>query len=722
VKIADSQQEQENKRLHALAEFQLFDTPPEEAFDRLTALAARLFEVPIVLITLVGRNKQFFKSRQGISICETAREVSFCSHAIAQDDILLISDALKDPRFATNPLVLGYPFIRFYAGKPLVTATGDRLGTVCIIDSVPRDGLSRSEEQNLIDLTALVMDRMELHRLQSLRSVSQQRFESIASTSPDAIICSDISQGITFWNAAAQKMFGYKPSEMLGQMAAKIISVQDIPVYKEEFLKLRHGQGSALEGKVFPLRGLRKEGVEFPAEVSLSAWQDGDRTSIGIIVRDVTERHESEARLFRLASLDMLTGLANRAAWYRQLALKIANNRPFTILLLDLDGFKAVNDGYGHAAGDMVLCRVASLLEDICKDAVVNARLGGDEFAILLAGAYEDSIDTMASSLLQRLLKPVYYEETLIEIRASLGIAQYPTHGKDERDVMKAADLALYRAKANGKGRYELFIPEFREVDKAKRTFENELNQALIKREFILAYQPKFFSDLLQLAGCEVLLRWAHPTRGMLKPSSFIETLSVSPFSGDVGEWIIKEAFAQMNQWCREYPFLTCSINLFTSQLLHDGLVNCVRETVGIHSTPSFINFEVDEAVLISADVIMQERLHALNHLGVQITVDHFGKHTAALSLLCQEFVSSLKIDKRLTHDIDVNMRVTKLVSAIVASGRQLGLMTSAGGVETQNQLDHLIRAGCQIVQGNYLSQPLDAAQFSELLHQYAKK
>ncbi|MGC6388887.1 putative bifunctional diguanylate cyclase/phosphodiesterase [Ewingella sp. S1.OA.A_B6] len=719
--VYSRQQQEENRRLHALAEFQLIDTPPEDGFDRLTTLAARLFEVQIVLITLVGRDKQFFKSRHGIAICETARDVSFCSHAIKQDDILFIPDALKDPRFATNPLVLGYPFIRFYAGKPLVTATGDRLGTVCLIDSVPRDTLSPIEEQNLNDLTALVMDRMELHRLQSLRSVSQQRFESIASTSPDAIICSDLIEGITFWNAAARKMFGYEPSEMLGQTAAKIISMNDIPVYKEELSKLRRGQGSTLEGKVFPLRGLRKAGTEFPAEVSLSAWRDGKRTSIGIIVRDVTERHESEARLFRLASLDMLTGLANRSAWYRQLVLQKSSNVPFTILLLDLDGFKAVNDAYGHAAGDMVLCRVAYLLEDLCEDAVINARLGGDEFAILLAGIEEHNIDTLASGLINRLLKPFYYEETLIEIRASMGIAHYPMHGKDEGEVMKAADLALYRAKANGKGRYEIFLPEFREVDRAKRTFENELNQALIKKEFILVYQPKFFSDSLQLAGCEVLLRWAHPTRGVLKPSSFIETLSVSPFSADVGEWIIKEAFTQMIQWRREYPFLTCSINLFTSQLHHDGLGSCVRETIGISATP-FINFEVDEAVLINTDMVVQERLHTLNRLGVQITVDHFGKYTAALSLLCQEFVSSLKIDKRLTQDIDVNMQVTKLVSAIVASGRQLGLVTSAGGVETKNQLDHLLLAGCQIVQGNYLSKALDAEQFSELLQQYAKK
>lgn len=205
----------EQLRLTALHEYQLIDTPPEEDFDRLIALAARLFDVPIVLVSLVDRDRQFFKARIGLDVCETSRDVSFCAHAIIQDDILLIPDAVKDPRFASNPLVLGPPFIRFYAGKPLVAPGGERLGTVCLIDTKPRHTFGAEDRKNLSDLAALVMDRMEVRRLEHVRSVSQARFENIAATSPDAIICSNAEGEVTFWNRSAERLFGYSAAEIV---------------------------------------------------------------------------------------------------------------------------------------------------------------------------------------------------------------------------------------------------------------------------------------------------------------------------------------------------------------------------------------------------------------------------------------------------------------------------------------------------------------------------
>lgn len=231
----------EDARISALADFHLMDTPPEEEFDRLAELAARLFKVPTVLISLIGNDRQFFKARVGFDPCETSREISFCAHAIMQDDILFIPDALKDDRFAKNPLVLGPPFIRFYAGKPLVTPTGEKIGTVCLIDSQPHQTFSAEDRKNLSDIAALVMDRMEMRRLEIARDVSQTRFENIASTSPDAIICYNDREEITFWNRAAEKLFGYSAQEAANRNVQIIVPVSLQPIYQSELqLSLIH--------------------------------------------------------------------------------------------------------------------------------------------------------------------------------------------------------------------------------------------------------------------------------------------------------------------------------------------------------------------------------------------------------------------------------------------------------------------------------------------------
>ncbi|KJV25399.1 bifunctional diguanylate cyclase/phosphodiesterase [Pantoea sp. SM3] len=697
-----------------MAPYQQPDALPENALDRLTTLAARLFRVPTAFVSLIDDQRQFFFSRYGLSITGTVRSVAFCDHTLAQGEILCVPDALDDPRFRDSPLVLGYPHIRFYAGIPLSTPDGHHIGTVCLTDTQPRPPLTDADRQHLTDIAALVMDRMEVHRLEVLRHASQQRLESISATSPDAIICTDLQRGITFWNSAATGMFGYGPQEMAGQYVAGLIPERCQTDYRNELERLTADEAAISLPRTLQIWGLRRDGQEFPAEVSFSGWMEGGERLVGMIVRDVTARHESEARLCELASLDMLTRLASRGAFMQQLGQLTEAGVPYTLLMTDLDGFKEVNDTLGHAAGDALLCHVAEQIRLVCADAVTAARLGGDEFIILLPGESAGAGLT-AERLIAAVQTPFSYHGSPVVVGASTGIAAFPEHGEDASAVMSAADLALYRAKASGKGCSVLFRPEFLAAEQRRRRFERELETAVRQQQFILHFQPRYDAGSGRLIGCEALVRWAHPARGLLLPAEFIEMLVKSPLSVTLGNWVISTALAQVRQWQVRSPRLRVSINLFPRQLSGTGLESVLREAAGGDAT--FVDLEVDEPLLTGLVEEAPAQFAAIRRTGAAFVIDHYGRTLGAISLLRHGFVSGFKIDKSLTHELGTSMRVRMMFRAIAALGKSLGLSVAAEGVEDTAQRAFVTTAQCDIMQGNGLCRPLTAAAFEALLH-----
>ncbi|MEQ7920266.1 EAL domain-containing protein [Xanthomonas sp. WHRI 1810A] len=704
----------EEKRLSALAEYRVLDTPQTGDFDRLAHLAACLFHVPIVLISLVARDRQFFKARVGLDICETSREVSFCAHAIMQDDILFVPDALKDPRFSSNPLVLGPPFIRFYAGKPLVTPKGYRLGTVCLIDSEPRTTFIEQDRHNLTDLADLVMDRMETRRLEYVKTVSLARFENIAATSPDAIICSDIDGQITFWNRAAEKLFGYSASEIKDKSGAVIVPESWRDIYESELERLRRGEKMVRADQTVELSGLHRDGSEFPAEFSLSTWGEGDKTNIGAIVRDITERRQNEERLFRLASLDPLTDLPNRSAWRASLTATLDGNKPATIFLFDLDGFKDVNDTLGHSAGDAVLKDVALRLKSTCKNSLTLARLGGDEFVALMAGNDVRAARTLAEELVLAISEPYEFAGHLISIGVSIGLSFAPIHGRSSEELLGAADLALYRAKAAGKGRYELFVPAFRDVAIARRTFERELQLAFENNEFELFYQPQITTSTHKLTGAEALMRWHHPSRGLLSPASFMSVLSEKPLAAAVGAWALRTACEQAVKWRKDVPDFRISVNLFDAQLRSGRLLSVVKEVLRETALPpEALELELVENILLGRDRTTVRLLNDLRELGIGLAFDDYGTGFASLSLLKQYPVTRLKIDRSFIRDVNTDPGDAAVVKAVIYLGKSFGLGVIAEGVETEAQLDFLKNNNCLEAQGYLFGKPIPPVEFS---------
>ncbi|WP_234472878.1 bifunctional diguanylate cyclase/phosphodiesterase [Pantoea sp. S61] len=697
-----------------MASYQQADALPENALDRLTTLAARLFRVPTAFVSLIDDQRQLFASRYGLNITGTARSVAFCDHTLAQGEILCVPDALADPRFRDSPLVHGYPHIRFYAGIPLTTPDGHHIGTVCLTDTQPRPPLTDDDRQHLADIAALVMDRMEVHRLELLRHASQQRLESISATSPDAIICTDLRRGITFWNPAATAMFGYGPEEMAGQYVAGLIPERCQTDYRNELDRLTADEAAISQPRTLQIWGLRRDGREFPADVSFSGWREGGERLVGMIIRDVTARHESEARLCELASLDMLTRLASRGAFMQQLGQLTEAGVPYTLLMIDLDGFKEVNDTLGHAAGDALLCHVAEQIRQACPGAVTAARLGGDEFIILMPGG-STGAGLMADRLIAAVQRPFSYHGSPVVVGASTGIAAFPEHGEDASAVMSAADLALYRAKASGKGCSVLFRPEFLAAEQRRRRFERELETAVRQQQFILHYQPRYDAGSGRLLGCEALVRWQHPARGLLLPADFIEMLVKSPLSVTLGEWIVRTALAQVREWQVRCPELRVSVNLFPRQLSGSGLENVLRESAGGDAV--FVDLEVDEPLLTELVQDAPAQFAAIRLTGAAFVIDHYGRTLGAISLLRHGFVSGFKIDKSLTLELDTNMRVRMMFRAIAALGKSLGLSVAAEGVEDAGQRTFVTGAQCDIIQGNGLCRPLTPAAFEALLN-----
>ncbi len=706
--------EREHERLRVLADYHLLDTPQTEDFERLVSLTARLFNAPIALISLVDRDRQFFKARVGLDVCETSREVSFCAHALVQDEILLVPDALEDPRFATNPLVLGPPFIRFYAGHPLVAASGEKLGTLCVIDRVPRRDFSDEDRRNLSDLAALVMDRVELHRLEYVKTVSQARFENIASTSPDAIICTNAEGSISFWNRSAGKLFGYSAEEMAQQPVSRIVPDRWRSLYEAEYERLRLGEPMALADKTIELSGRRKDGSEFPAELSLSTWHEGSSTSVGAIVRDVTERRRNEERLYRLASLDVLTDLSNRSAWQECLTIALEEGTPVTIMLLDLDHFKDVNDGHGHAAGDAVLREVAARLRATCTEASIVARLGGDEFAVLMPGDDVAKAQEIAERLIRVVSEPYAVAGQNVEIGASVGLALFPPDGRLPEELLNAADLALYRAKAAGRGRHEFFVHSYREVAVIRRAFERELRLAFENGEFELYYQPQVGLHSRHLCGAEALMRWRHPQRGLLTPSSFIDVLARKPSAGAVGEWVLRTACRQAVQWRTRAPGFRISVNLFDVQFRSARLLGAVRATLAETGLPAdAVELELVENILLQNDEGTLRLLHSLREMGIGLAFDDYGTGFASLSLLKRYPVTRLKIDQSFVRGVTCDLEDAAIVKAVIYLANSFGLSVIAEGVETEEQLAFLDANGCGQAQGYLFGAPASAEDFA---------
>ncbi len=359
---------------------------------------------------------------------------------------------------------------------------------------------------------------MELRRLNIASRASQFRFEQIAATSPDGIICTDETGAISFWNHAAIHLFGYTAEEMDGKQIETILPYPLRHRRAEDIVK-EYENETPLDwiGKTVELKARRQDGSEFLTELSLSTWRDGKTISYGAIVRDITERRSNEDRLFRLAHLDSLTNLPNRMVFRTRMAHSAEASVPVSVIALDLDGFKHVNDTLGHSAGDELLRQVAQRLLTCVRPIDTVARMGGDEFALLLPEV-EGTASAVADAAIVALTEPFFLEGEQVYVGASAGVASWPLNSASIQELLSNADLALYLAKSEGKHCRRIYTPSLRQAALNRRAYEGELRRAFDKEEFEVFYQPQIRLADGALVGAEALLRWRHPEQGLLLP------------------------------------------------------------------------------------------------------------------------------------------------------------------------------------------------------------
>lgn len=706
----------EAERLAALREYGIESVLFDTGLNNLINLAANVFSAPVVLVSLLEAERQLFAAGLGVSFCETPRDISFCAHAILKKKIMVVPDARKDPRFKNNPLVTGIPHIRFYAGIPLRTTSGHAIGTLCVIDVKPRVGLSARDEHNLQDLAALVMDKLEMRRLDLARKASQIRFENIANTSPDSIICVNEKGSITFWNTAAQKMLEYTGEEIIGSSINTIVPES----YMVQLNQLITDHETLANGILLELNVNTKSGGTVPVELSVSMWKDHyNNVSYGAILRDITERRRNEERLFLLAHMDPLTGLANRTLLTNSLEQALKNDPIVGIMMVDLDGFKDVNDSLGHASGDQILVSVAKKIQSVVRVGDVVARMGGDEFALLFQGINDQRVMCgIAKTIIHEISQAMIIDEHQVNISASIGIVLAPGHGCTAQELLTNVDLALYQAKSEGRNCYRLFTRELREIFQARHAFQLEFVRAYEQHEFEMFYQPQVNLATNEIVGAEALLRWRHPIKGLLGPGDFLTALEHGPWAERVGDWVVKTACEQAVRWRNAgAENFRISINLFSAQfrsgMLAQKIADVLAET-GLH--PSALELEITENIILRYDENMLQPLNELRSAGIGIAFDDYGTGYASLSMLKNYPVTRLKIDQTFVRTMCDSPADAAIVRAILYLGKSFELGVIAEGVETQEQCERLRNKGCEEAQGYLFGHPMSAEDFTHLL------
>ncbi len=575
---------------------------------------------------------------------------------------------------------------------------------------------------------AIIRDITERKRSEeALRQLSRQN-EMVLNSAGEGIFGLDLQGKTTFINPAAARMTGWDIDELSGQRLHDFLhhSKPDGTPYPSEecpiYAVFKTGATLSRDNEVF----WRKDGTHFPVEYVSTPIVEGDKI-LGAVVtfKDITERKALEKKLQYQAFHDPLTDLPNRALFMDRLGHALARAgqqaSEVAVLFTDLDNFKVINDSLGHKAGDQLLVAVAERLKACLRPVDTVARLGGDEFTLLLEGVTGVSdAARVAERIAQELRAPFALEAQEVFATTSTGIAVSSSAQGQPTDLLRHADLAMYRAKSKGKACYEVFEPSM-SIDALERLeLETELRRALGREEFRVYYQPEILLESGDIVGMEALVRWEHPEHGLLLPQEFLPIAEESNLIMPIGQWVLREACKQLRTWQEKYPNnapLVMSVNLSTREFFQPSLIAEILRETGVD--PRTLQLEITEgAVAYDNAQNANNTLWNLKTLGVQLAIDDFGMGYSSLSYLKRFPVDLLKIDRSFVRELGKDLKDTKIVAAIIHLARALDLKVIAEGVETAEQVEQLRKMECDMVQGSYFSKPLPSGAVSDLLQQ----
>ncbi len=605
---------------------------------------------------------------------------------------------------------LARPVRRFLAGETLTP------GMQAVLDAASRalDDMQRDRAMSARTMDELSLELQErlarMHVAQLSERESTARFQAFFDYAGIAIQVLTADGLITQANPACRDVLGYTPDEMVGQPIMRFLAGDDdssITVACSDLLS------SARESVTLDQRFEHKDGSLVWGQLTVARVLASGESRLMVMLQDVTERKRMEEELVRRAFRDDLTGLANRALFHDRLRHALRRHgrmgMPVAVVLLDLDGFKRVNDSLGHAAGDQLLRAIASRITASVRSGETVARLGGDEFAIVIEALQsEEDVHQLADRLLRVISRPVSIGDREVVVNVSIGIAL--AHSGDEGDaVLRNADVAMYAAKNAGKHCARLFDPAMLERAQSWMDLEQDLRRAVAEYEFELQFQPMMQLQSGALLGFEALLRWRHPKRGLIPPSQFLAVAEETGVIVPIGRWALREACCYAAGWAdRSGATPSISVNLAPRQLEDEGLFDDVSNAVtraGLD--PRLLILEITESQLMRAPDTAHSTLQAIRALGVRVAIDDFGTGYSSLSQLQFFPVDELKIDQSFVARMDAGDRDASFVRTMLTLAQSLGVSVVAEGIERVEQLAMLIALGCNAGQGYLFSRPL---------------
>ena len=575
----------------------------------------------------------------------------------------------------------------------------------------------RDARGTVTGFSKIVRDSTERHEAaENLRRSEELLRLMIEGVTDYAIYCIDPGGKIIQWNRGAENVFGYPAAEVLGKHFSLTYTPDSIARgVPDGELATAAAEGYAVDEAWHVRRG----GTLFFSAGRMTRLQpdsDGRPRGFVKISHDVTERNEADERIKRKAFHDDLTRLPNRAMFVESLqrALEIVQRdsaRRFALLYIDLDRFKVINDSLGHVLADDLLVHVARTLERCVRPGDVVARLGGDEFVVLVPDVQGPAdaihIANRAQSALQ---DPIYLDGFEVLITASIGIAVCNSRYGSPDDVLRDADTAMYEAKALGRARYVLFGPELHARAIGLLKLQMDLRRAILRREFLIEYQPIVSLADCRVVGFEALVRWNHPELGLLPPTAFLAEAENMGVIIQIDRWVLQEACRQLRAWQTKYDDvnLTVSVNLSSKQFAHEHLLKEIKGALRTNNlTARSLKLEITETVMMEHVEATAQTIAEVGDLGVELYIDDFGTGYSSLSYLTRLPLKVLKVDRSFVGDISLNPRSAVIARTVISLAHSLGLVALAEGIETEHQLGKLQELGCELGQGFWFSKPL---------------
>jgi diguanylate cyclase (GGDEF)-like protein/PAS domain S-box-containing protein len=652
--------------------------------------------------------------------CMRDAEKYLAEHAV---DIILLDLGLPDAQglAAVQRAHAAAPHI------PLVVLTGldDQLVAAQALQEGAQDYLIKGqiESRGLMRALRYAGERKIMEEaLFEEKERAQVTLHSIA----DAVICTDISGDITFLNVVAENLTGWPWQEAVGRPMIEVFRVLSAA-----------SDGSGLIPVATPNARdpivqlpsncilIRRDGVEIPIEDSVARIhnREGQATGMVVVFRDVSAARAMALQIAHSAEHDFLTGLPNRMLLNDRITQAIAlaqrHTKEVAVLFLDLDGFKYINDSLGHPVGDKLLQSVAGRLADCIRASDTVSRQGGDEFVVLLSEvAQPEDAAISARRILQAVARPHSIDQHDLHITTSIGVSVFPDDGLDADTLIKNADTAMYQAKENGRQSFQFFKPAMNVRAVERQSIEEGLRRALERREFALHYQPKINLMTGAIAGAEALVRWMHPTRGLVSPAEFIPVAEDCGLILPIGAWVLREACRQARAWMDAgLPLTSMAVNVSALEFRHEGFLDGVSAILAeTNLDPRSLELELTESVLMKHAASAATILQTLRERGVRVAVDDFGTGYSSLSYLRKLPVDAVKIDQSFVRQISTAGDDTTIVKAVIGMARALRLRVIAEGVETLEEVAFLRAYRCEEAQGYYFSRPVPARQLAMLL------